>query len=50
MGYSVIHGYSVINPFLQVGCLARKAEKVEREREHGNGQQKQGRSHACGKV
>ena len=33
MGYSVIHGYSVINPFLQVGCLARKAEKVERERE-----------------
>lgn len=26
-------GYSVINPLLQVGCLAGKAEKVERERE-----------------
>jgi hypothetical protein len=25
--------YSVINPLLQVGCLAGKAEKVERERE-----------------
>jgi hypothetical protein len=24
--------YSVINPLLQVGCLAGKAEKVERER------------------